>query len=204
MKTILTLCIIGFISCKTAFVSDYSFNPEIKKAECFYDISLEESSFYELTPITGTHSESVMVDDQWVSTDHEDVVGYGIRNDSYNSFLYLMEEALNKDSNQETCGNIKVTRLQHEMNRNYQLVLSTLTLFIPNVFGMPLRVSKAKNTYLFEVYDSKDQLVYRDKHSGEGKATVGFYYGYANVDEKADYDATYDAIEDFMSHFESE
>ncbi|MFZ1677689.1 MAG: hypothetical protein WAT91_10475, partial [Saprospiraceae bacterium] len=198
MKTILTLSMLALVACKTAFVSDYSFQDMIKKDECFYDIRLEEPSFFELTPITNSHSESTMVDDQWVSTNYEDVVGYGIRNDSYNSFLYLMEEAMNKHSTHESCGHINVTRIQHETNRDYRIVYSALTLFIPNILGLPLKVSKAKNTYLFEVYDANDHLIYRDKHTGEGKATVGFYYGFANVDEKADYDATYDAIEQFM------
>lgn len=175
----------------------------MKKNDCFYDIRLEEPSFFELQPITNSHSESVLVDDQWVSTSHDDVVGYGIRNDSYNSFRYLMEEALNKGGNQETCGHINVARIQHETNRDYRIVISALTLFIPNFLGMPLKVSKAKNTYLFEVYDVNDHLIYRDKHTGAGKASIGFYYGYANADEKADYDATYNAIKDFMSHFGS-
>ncbi len=201
MKKILTLSLFALASCKTAFVSDYSFQRQVQKDECFYDIRLEEPSFFELTPITNSHSESTLVDDQWVSTNYEDVVGYGIRNDSYNSFLYLMEEALNKNSSQESCGHINVTRIQHEMNRDYRIVYSALTLFIPNILGLPLKVSKAKNTYLFEVYDANGKLTYRDKHTGEGTASVGFYYGFANVDEKADYDATYKAIAQFMSHF---
>lgn len=201
MKTILTISILALVACKTAYVSDYSFQKEVKVDECFYEIDLNEPSFFALTPITNTHSESVLVDDQWVSTNYEDVVGYGIRNESYNSFIYLMEEALNKNSSQESCGHIQVTRIQHDMNRDYRIIYSSLLLFIPNIVGLPLKVAKAKNTYLFEVYDHEGELIYRDKHTGEGRASVGFYYGYANVDDKADYDATYNAIEEFMKHF---
>jgi hypothetical protein len=204
MKILLTLSVITLLSCKTAFVSDYSFQRPLEGNDCYYAIELNEPSFFTLTPITNTYSHSVLVDDQWVSTDDEEVVGYGIRNESYNSFLYLMEEGLNQHRFVQTCGLIHVTRIQHEMNQDFHIGFSALTLFIPNIFGMPLKVSKVRNTYLFEVYNPEDHLIYRAKHSGEGKAKLGFYYGYINAEEKADYEATYRAIEDFVGYFRNE
>ena len=201
MKTILTLCILGFISCKTAFVSDYSFQRQVQPDHCYYSIRLNEPSFQVLIPITNTYAESVMEGDQWVSVENEEVVGYMARNESLDGFLYFMEEALNKHRGRGICGHIDVTRIHHQRNKDYRPGYSALTLFIPNILGMPLKLSKVSITYLFEVYDQDDHLLYRGNHSGKGRASLGFYYGYTNPEEKADYDATYYAVEDFMDHF---
>ncbi len=203
MKTIPTLAILFLISCKTAFVSDYSFHSREEVNDCFYRIELDEKSFYELSPIVHSHTESVMVDDQWVSTDVDHIAGYGVRNEAYNSFLYLMEEGLNPLNGREECGIIYVRRLQHEFSKNPWPSISLLTLFIPNIFGMPVKVSEAHNTYLFEVTNEENEIIYREKHTGSGKASLGLYYGYLNAEAKADYDATHQAIADFLNDFQA-
>jgi hypothetical protein len=201
MKTLLTLTIIALISCKTAYIADYSFQRPIINNDCYYAIKLNQPSFITTFPITNTSSQSVLVDDQWVTANEEEVVGYGVSNDAYTSLLYLMEKGLNQHRFTNTCGVIHITRIQHSVNRDLRPGFSALTLFIPNILGMPFKKSKVSNSYLFEVYDTEGQLIYRSAHTGSGKASEGLYYGYTNTDEKAEYDATYRAIKDFMEHF---
>lgn len=202
MKSILTLFLLAFLSCKTAFVSDYSFPASLEAPSCYYEIKIDNDSFSELMPITSSSSESFMLDGKWVSIDHDDVVGYGVHNESYDAFTYLIEEGINQNTTRETCGHIHVTRIEHEKNNEFIQIFSLLTLFIPNIFGVPVRLIKAKNTFLFEVYNTDDVLIYRNKHTGSGSASMGFYYGFNNPDDKAEFEATHAAIQDFLTSFE--
>ncbi|MBP7240084.1 MAG: hypothetical protein KBA14_07645 [Saprospiraceae bacterium] len=201
MKTFVLLSAMALVSCKTAYISDYSY-PDIPNGrDCYYEISLEENSFVQLTPMMASTSNSVLIDDQWTTVNDDEFVGYALDRDEYASFIYLLEDALNPSNVTNSCGRIYVNRIQHQAKVDYTPILSLVTLFIPNVLGMPVISRKVKNTYLFQVYDNDGQLLYRGTHAGEGKATCGFYYGYKNADEKADYDATYVAIAAFVKDF---
>lgn len=202
MKWFVLFFAIALVSCKTAYVSDYTYHLSSAGRDCYYEIVLEENSFVQLTPMMASTSHSVMIDNQWTTVNDDEFVGYGLDRDEYASFTYLLENALNQSRVTNSCGRIFVNRIQHQAKQDYMLVLSAITLFIPNVLGMPVVSRKVKNTYLFQVYDTDGQLLYRGTHAGEGKAKCGFYYGYINADAKADYDATYAAIEEFMEDFQ--
>lgn len=202
MKTYVFLSAMALISCKTAYISDYTY-PDISVGrDCYYEIVLEENSFVQVIPMMASNSQSVLIDDQWTTVSDDQFVGYGLDRDEYASFTYLLENALNESRVTNSCGRIYVNRIQHQAKQDYMLALSAITLFIPNVLGMPVVSRKVKNTYLFQVYDNNGQLLYRGTHAGEGKAKCGFYYGYINADAKADYDATYAAIEGFIEDFQ--
>jgi len=202
MKTYVFLSAMALISCKTAYISDYTY-PDISVGrDCYYEIVLEENSFVQVIPMMASNTQSVLIDDQWTTVSDDQFVGYGLDRDEYASFTYLLENALNESRVTNSCGRVYVNRIQHQAKHDYMLALSAITLFIPNVLGMPVVSRKVKNTYLFQVYDNNGQLLYRGTHAGEGKAKCGFYYGYINADAKADYDATYAAIEGFIEDFQ--
>ena len=202
MKTFVPLFAMALVSCKTAYISDYSY-PDISNGrDCYYEIKLEENSFVQLSPMMASTSNSVLIDDQWTTVNDDQFVGYALDRDEYASFLYLLEDALNQSKVTNSCGTIFVNRIQHQAKVDYTPVFSLVTLFIPNVLRMPVVSRKVKNTYLFQVYDIGGQLLYRGTHAGEGKAKCGFYYGYINADAKADYDATYVAIASFVKDFQ--
>jgi len=202
MKTYVFLSAMALISCKTAYISDYTY-PDISVGrDCYYEIVLEENSFVQVIPMMASNTQSVLIDDQWTTVSDDQFVGYGLDRDEYASFTYLLENALNESRVTNSCGRVYVNRIQHQAKHDYMLALSAITLFIPNVLGMPVVSRKVKNTYLFQVYDNNGQLLYRGTHAGEGKAKCGFYYGYINADAKADYDATYAAITGFIEDFQ--
>lgn len=202
MKNLILLCALTLVSCKTAYISDYHYPTGSEGRDCYYDISLEENSFVQLTPMMASTSHSVLIDDQWTTVNDDEFVGYQLDRDEYASFTYLLENALHQGRAINTCGRIFVNRIQHQEKRDYTPFYSALTLFIPNILGLPILSREVKNTYLFQVFDAGGQLIYRGTHAGEGKAKCGFYYGYKNADEKADYDATYAAIHDFINDFQ--
>lgn len=202
MKTFVPLFAMALVSCKTAYISDYSYPDISNERDCYYEIKLEENSFVQLSPMMASTSNSVLIDDQWTTVNDDQFVGYALDRDEYASFLYLLEDALNQSKVTNSCGTIFVNRIQHQAKVDYTPVFSLVTLFIPNVLGMPVVSRKVKNTYLFQVYDIGGQLLYRGTHAGEGKAKCGFYYGYINADAKADYDATYVAIASFVKDFQ--
>jgi hypothetical protein len=202
MKTFVLLFAIVLVSCKTAYVSDYSYPLSSTGRDCFYDIVLEESSFVHLTPMMASTSNSVLIDDQWTIVNDDQFVGYALDREEYASFTYLLENALNESRVTNSCGRVFVNRIQHQAKQDYMLVLSAITLFIPNILGMPVVSRKVKNTYLFQVFDNEGQLLYRGTHAGEGTAKCGFYYGFINADQKADYEATYAAIAEFVKDFQ--
>ena len=202
MKWFILLSVMALISCKTAYISDYSYPDSSNGRHCYYEISLEENSFVQLTPMMASTSNSVLIDDQWTTVNDDQFVGYALDRDEYASFIYLLEDALNQSKVTNSCGRIFVNRIQHQAKVDYTPIFSLVTLFIPNVLGMPVISRKVKNTYLFQVYDNEGQLLYRVTHAGEGKAKCGFYYGYINADAKADYDATYAAIAAFVKDFQ--
>ncbi len=202
MKWFVLLSAMTLFSCKTAYISDYSYPDNSIGRDCYYEISLEENSFVQLTPMMASTSNSVLIDDQWTTVNDDEFVGYVLDRDEYASFTYLMENALNQSRVTNSCGKIFVNRIQHQAKQDFMLFYSAITLFIPNILGMPVVSRKVKNTYLFQVYDNDGQLLYRGTHAGEGKAKCGFYYGYINADAKADYDATYAAIEEFIKDFQ--
>ncbi len=206
MKTTITLLAVIFLlnSCKTAFISDYSFQKKLQDNSCYYAIQPDEDSFSKLVPLTHTTNESVMINNAWVETEEEEFVGYGVGNEAYKSFVYYMEEALNQQGGKQSCGTIYVTRIHHQQNLDYRPGMAAFTLLIPNLLGMPLKVSKVTNSYLFEVYSQADELIYRNKHTGYGKSSLGLYYGFKNAEDKAEYEATYNAIAEFLEQFEEE
>jgi hypothetical protein len=75
--------------------------------------------------------------------------------------------------------------------------------FIPNILGLPVKSNEVESAFSFEVYDLDNQLIHRSIHSGTGKAKCGFYYGFANSDEVADFRATEAAIASFIADFSS-
>ena len=202
MKVCVLFFALVFISCKTAYISDYNYAHISGDRDCYYEIVLEENSFVQLTPMMESTSQSVMIDDQWTTVNEDEFIGYSLDREEYASFTYLLENGLNQSGTTNSCGSIFVNRIQHQENIDLTPTYSLLTLFIPNILGLPIFSKKVKNTYVFQVYDNDGQLLYRGTHSGEGKAKCGFYYGYINTAEKADFDATYVAIKDFMEDFQ--
>ncbi len=190
-------------SCRTGFISDLDFQQSRPQLNCYYEIHPKPASFQYITPITASTSESVMVDGQWTTVDQTNIVGYGAKREEYTSFMYLMEKALNDPGSLTRCGYINVTRILHQQERDFTPVFSTLLLFVPNILGLPVKSNEVENAFSFEVYDLDNQLIHRSIHSGKGKAKCGFYYGFSNSDEVADFRATEEAIASFLADFTS-
>lgn len=205
MKPILILagtCML-MSGCRVASIGSYTMT-ERPRENCFYEIQIAGSSFREMEPIVETGSELAWTGEEWITVDQPDVVvGYAVRNGALRSFQYFLEEGLNAGGSTSKCGTVRVTRLHYFSKKDYSPGMAVITLFIPNLFGVPVRSNKVDNSYLFEVYDVAGDLIYRNVHSGTGKAKMGLYYGWKNTPEKAEYEATYAAVEDFLKGFYS-
>lgn len=58
------------------------------------------------------------------------------------------------------------------------VVLSSFTLFVPNMLGMPLYIIKTNIDLIVEIYDNNERLIGRYSAEGFDKSKTGFYYGY--------------------------
>ena len=189
-------------SCKFAYVSDYEFDQAALQKDCFFEVKPDPATFNNLLPIYETEESQASIDGELVTTETTYVAGYGINSSALNSFAFLLEKAMHESNSVRTCGIIKVTRLQHQVKRDWKPRFSIITMGMFNLLGMPLHSTEVRNTYLFEVFNHDDVLVHRSRHAGKGKAAKGFYYGYRNVVQKADFDAAHEAIGKFMLSFQ--
>lgn len=57
-------------------------------------------------------------------------------------------------------------------------VASVSTLFIPNIFGMPVKTYRAEIELQMEIVDANNQVLVRYTAPGVGKARVAAYHGY--------------------------
>lgn len=57
-------------------------------------------------------------------------------------------------------------------------VASVSTLFVPNLFGMPVRTHRAELELQMEIVDANGNMLIRYTAPGEGKAMVAAYHGY--------------------------
>ncbi|KAB1066065.1 hypothetical protein [Salibacter halophilus] len=59
------------------------------------------------------------------------------------------------------------------------LLLSSFTLTVPNLFGMPYQTIKYKVEVELRIMDSQNRLIGKYSAIGEAKSTVAYYYGYS-------------------------
>lgn len=85
-------------------------------------------------------------------------------------------------------------------------VISSITLGILNLVGLPVSQKSMEMVLQVDIYDLDNKLVARYFGKGASKVTIAMYYGYDFEDakEKSVTDATYKALQDIISQIEKD
>jgi hypothetical protein len=85
-------------------------------------------------------------------------------------------------------------------------VVSGITLFIPNLLGMPMARPKFELQATVEILNSRKELIGKYRAAGKGKSITALYYGYGQSDSirKARIDALNNALSEIRKQIQTD